>query len=87
MIWFPKPELREDLYIVQKEEFSVTCCMCDTYTWQRRSLFIRDKPIRSSESMLHKNYDRKGAVTKKSMTLNLKGLGAKKNWLAVNRQS
>jgi hypothetical protein len=26
------PILTEDLYIVQKEEFSITCYMCDTYT-------------------------------------------------------
>jgi hypothetical protein len=27
-----KPVLREVLYIVHKEEFSITCYMCDTYT-------------------------------------------------------
>jgi hypothetical protein len=32
MISFAKPVLTEDLYIVQKEEFSVTCYKCDTYT-------------------------------------------------------
>jgi hypothetical protein len=32
MICFPKPRLTDDLYIVHKEEFSVTCYMCDTYT-------------------------------------------------------
>jgi hypothetical protein len=31
MICFAKPGLTEDLYIVQKEEFSITCYMCDTY--------------------------------------------------------
>jgi hypothetical protein len=36
--------------------------MCDTYTWQRRSLFIRDKPILTSERMFHKDYDRKRSV-------------------------
>jgi hypothetical protein len=38
--------------------------MCDTYTWQRRSLFIRDKPVFSSERVLHKehkDYDRNGS--------------------------
>jgi hypothetical protein len=39
--------------------------MCDTYTWQRRSLIIRDKPILSSERILHKDYDRKVSVEKK----------------------
>jgi hypothetical protein len=35
------------------------------YTWQRPSIFIRDKPILSSERMLHKDYDRKGSVAKR----------------------
>jgi hypothetical protein len=34
--------------------------------------------------MLHKGYDRKGSVEKKSLVVNLKGLGTKMNWLAVN---
>jgi hypothetical protein len=50
--------------------------MCDMYTWQRRGLFIRDKPILSSEK-LHKDYDRKNSVAKnKSLVVSLKGLGA-----------
>jgi hypothetical protein len=32
MLCSAKPVLTEDLYIVQKEEFSITCYMCDTYT-------------------------------------------------------
>jgi hypothetical protein len=32
MIYFAKPILREDLYIVKMEEFSTTCYMCDRYT-------------------------------------------------------
>jgi hypothetical protein len=36
MIGSAKPGLKDDIYIVQKEEFSVTCCyMCDTYTLQK----------------------------------------------------
>jgi hypothetical protein len=31
MICFAKPLLTEDLYILQKEEFSKTCYMCDMY--------------------------------------------------------
>jgi hypothetical protein len=34
---------------------------------KRRSPFIRDKPILSSEKMLHKDYGRKGSVAKKSL--------------------
>jgi hypothetical protein len=37
--------------------------------------------------MLHKNYDRNGSVEKKILVVNLKGFGAKTNWLAVNHQS
>jgi hypothetical protein len=40
------------------------------------SLFIRDKPILSSEGMLHKYYDREGSVAKKKKLLALKSLGA-----------
>jgi hypothetical protein len=39
--------------------------MCDTYTCQRRSLFIRDNPVFLSEKKLHKDFDRKGSVEKK----------------------
>jgi hypothetical protein len=31
---------------------------------ERLSIFIRDKPISSSERMLYKNYDHKGLVEK-----------------------
>jgi hypothetical protein len=34
------------------------------YTWQSDIIFIRDKPILSSERMLHKDYDRRGSVKK-----------------------
>jgi hypothetical protein len=34
MICFAKPVLRDDLYIVQKEEYSMTCYKCNTYTCQ-----------------------------------------------------
>jgi hypothetical protein len=60
--------------------------MCDTYTWQRRSLFIRGKPILSSEKLIYKDYERKVSVGKKTLVVNLKGLGVKTNWLAVNHQ-
>jgi hypothetical protein len=40
----------------------------------------------SSESMLHKDYGRRGSFEKKPLVVNLKGLGAKTNWLPVNRQ-
>jgi hypothetical protein len=59
------------------------CYMCDTRTWQRRSLFIRDKPILSSEKMLYKDYDCKRFSCKKTLVVSLKGLVPKTNWLAV----
>jgi hypothetical protein len=31
-VCFAKPLLTEDLYIVQRKEFSVTCYKCDAYT-------------------------------------------------------
>jgi Ca2+-binding EF-hand superfamily protein len=50
------------------------------------SLFIRNKPIHSSERMLHKDCDHKGSVQKKNLVVILKELGAKMNRLAVNCQ-
>jgi hypothetical protein len=47
---------------------------------ERRSIFIIDKPIFSSERMLHKDYYRKSSVgKKKSVVVGLKGLDAKMN--------
>jgi hypothetical protein len=41
---------------------------------------MTDKPIFSSERMLHKDYDHEGSVEEiKSLVVNLKGLGAKTN--------
>jgi hypothetical protein len=56
--------------------------MCEMYTW-----YIRDKPILSSERMLRKDYYGRGSVGKEISGRGLKGLDAKTNWLAVNRQS
>jgi hypothetical protein len=53
---------------------------------ERLNIFIKDKPIFSSERMLHKDCVHKGLVEKqKSLVVNLKRLGAKMKWLAVNR--
>jgi hypothetical protein len=40
MICFAKPGPTEDLYIVQKEEFSMTRYMCDTCTRERPSKYV-----------------------------------------------
>jgi hypothetical protein len=77
MIYFAKPVLTKDLYIVQKQERSVTCYMCDSTLDERPSIFIRDKPIFSSERMLHKDYNLKSSVEKKKLGVILKGLGTK----------
>jgi hypothetical protein len=88
MICFAKPGLTEHLYIVRKEVFSITCCSAVRTLDRRPSIFIRDKLIFFSERVLHKDYDRNGSVEeKKSLVVSLKGLGAKTNLLAVNRQS
>jgi hypothetical protein len=42
-------------------------------------MFIRDKPIFSSERMLHKDYYRRSSVEKKSLVVGLTGLDAKTN--------
>jgi hypothetical protein len=65
MICFAEPVLTEDLYIAHKDEFSVTCYMCDTYTSQRRSILIRDKPSSHERGSYVKDYDRKVSVAKK----------------------
>jgi hypothetical protein len=83
MIYFVKRIPTEDLYIVHKEEFSITC---DTYSWKRRSLIIRDNPILSLERTVDKDYNHKGSIAKKNV-VSLIELGAKTNWMAGNRQS
>jgi hypothetical protein len=50
--------------------------------------FVNDRPILLSERMLHKDYDSKCSVGKKEeLVVGVKGLFAKTNSLAVNRQS
>jgi hypothetical protein len=46
---------------------------------ERPSIFIRDKPIFSSERMLRKNYDRRVQLQKKSLVVSLKRIGANMN--------
>jgi hypothetical protein len=50
-ICFAKPVQTKDMHTVQKQEFSITCCKCDTYTW-RKAKHIRDNPILLSGRML-----------------------------------
>jgi hypothetical protein len=55
--------------------------MCAKCTLDERpSIFIRDKPIFSSERMLHKDYYRKCSVAgENNLIVGLKGLDAKTN--------
>jgi hypothetical protein len=70
-----------DWCVVQKEEVNAK------YTLDEEpSIFIRDNPILSSERILHKDYYRKSSVGKQISGRDLKGPGAKTNWLAVNLQ-
>jgi hypothetical protein len=55
--------------------------------WRVPTAIVNDRPILSSERMLYKDYDRRSSIEKKILAVSLKGLGAKTNWLAVNRQS
>jgi hypothetical protein len=44
MICFAWPVLAEDLFIVQKKEFSITYYIYGTYTGQKANIFIGNKP-------------------------------------------
>jgi hypothetical protein len=79
MIRSAKLVLTEELCVVQKEEFSITCYKCDTYTRQRPSIFIRDKPTLSSERISHKDHDRKGSAAKKTLVVGFERPGVKTN--------
>jgi hypothetical protein len=43
------------------------------------SIFMIDKPIFSSERMLHKDYYCRSSIEKKNLVMGLKGLDAKTN--------
>jgi hypothetical protein len=47
--------------------------------WRGPAAIVNDRPILSSESMLHNDYDLKGSIEKKNLAVSLKGLGAKTN--------
>jgi hypothetical protein len=61
-----------------------------TREWMRRrgpAAIVNDRPILSSERMLYEDYDRRCSIEKTILAVSLKGLGAKTDWSAVNRQS
>jgi hypothetical protein len=61
--------------------------MCEIYTWRKAKHIHKRQTLFSSERMLHKAYDRKSSVEKETVVVTLEGLGAKMNWLTVNRES
>jgi hypothetical protein len=56
--------------------------MCEIYTWREAKHIQRDKPIFSSERMLHKDYYRKSSVEKSISSRGPKGAWRKTTWLA-----
>jgi hypothetical protein len=48
---------------------------CDANTWQRRNIFIRDKPVFSSERMLRKDYGRNSSDAKEKKLCGRESLG------------
>jgi hypothetical protein len=67
MICSTRPVLTDDLCVVQKEEFSITRCEILALD-ERPGIFIRDKPIISSERMLHKELLSQGLSLKKKIS-------------------
>jgi hypothetical protein len=57
MAGFAKPGLTGGLYIVHKEEISITCYLWDTYICMKKAKRRQTHP--PSERMLHKEFDRK----------------------------
>jgi hypothetical protein len=47
--------------------------------WRGPAAIVNDRPILSSERVLHKGYDRKGSVEKKMLVVSIKGLGFQEN--------
>jgi hypothetical protein len=63
MICSAEPVLREDLHILQKEEFSITRYMCVVFTWQSaKHIHKRQTHPLVREDVAH---NRKSLVTKK----------------------
>jgi hypothetical protein len=78
MICFTKPLLTEDLCEVQKETFSITC-LCAKYTLDEEpNIYVRDKPIFSSEGCYIRTITARVEL-KKSVVVGLKGPDAKTN--------
>jgi hypothetical protein len=55
--------------------------------WRGPAAIVNDGPILSWERLLYKDWPQMFIWEKEILAVSLKGLGAKTNWLAVNRQS
>jgi hypothetical protein len=66
---------------VHKEEFSITCYMCEIRTLdEMRSIFRRDKPIFSSEKGCYiRTMAARFQLIKETLVMSVKGLDAKTN--------
>jgi hypothetical protein len=71
------------MYSAQARNFSNVLYV--RYIYLTKAKPIRGKAINSSERMLHKDYNHKNSVEKKSLVVSLKELDVKTNWRAVNR--
>jgi hypothetical protein len=75
MICFAKPALTEDLYIVHKEKFSITCYVCYVHLIKAKSIHKRQTHPLIREDVTQLQQKRK----EKPLVMGLKGLGAKTN--------
>jgi hypothetical protein len=57
--------------------FNITLNVRYVHLTKRPNIFIREKPILSSQKMLHKEYDSKGSAKKKHLGMSPKSLGVK----------
>jgi hypothetical protein len=90
MICLPRPGLIEDFFIKRKEEFPITCCICETYTWQKAKHIHKRKIhllIREDVTwgLWPQGFICKKKEKKKNLGVSLKGLRVM-NWFAANHQ-
>jgi hypothetical protein len=82
MICTAKPVLIEELCVVQKEEFLITCYKCDTYTWRKaKRIHNRQTHILVREEVRYmRTITAKVQLKKKSLVVGLKGFDSKTEW-------
>jgi hypothetical protein len=84
-----KPVLTEGLCVVQKQEyFNNILRICEMYTWRKaKHIHNRQTQLLVREDVTYGLISQGFSWGKKPLVVRLKGLAAKTNWLAVNRQS